>query len=149
MPLTKGEQRLRRRARARALQALYAWDVAHEGSIAGVTGRLWDDLSLGAAERAFATPIIRMVEARGGEIDASLSAITTNWRLERLGAIERAVLRLGAAELMYPGSDEREVTPPRVVIQEAVLLAERFGSAESARFVNGVLDAMARVLGKV
>ena len=149
MPLSKAEQRLRRRARARALQALYAWDVTHEGTIAGVTGRLWDDLSLGAAERAFATPIIRMVEAHAAEIDDSLRAITTNWRLERLGAIERAALRLGAAELMYAGSDAREVTPPRVVIQEAVLLAERFGSAESARFVNGVLDAMARSLGRV
>ena len=149
MPLTKAEQRLRRRARARALQALYAWDVAHEGTVAGATGRLWDDLSLGAAERAFATPIIRMVEAHGGEIDEALSAITTNWRLERLGAIERAALRLGAAELMYTGSEAREVTPPRVVIQETVLLTERFGSAESARFVNGVLDAMARSLGRV
>jgi N utilization substance protein B len=149
MPLTRGEQRLRRRARARALQALYAWDVAHEGNVAGVTGRLWDDLSLGSAERAFATPLIRMVEVHGAEIDDSLQAITTNWRLERLGAIERAALRLGAAELMYVGSELREVTPPRVVIQEAVLLAERFGSAESARFVNGVLDAMARSLGKV
>lgn len=149
MPLTKGEQRMRRRARARALQALYAWDVAHEGSVAGVTGRLWDDLSLGAEERAFATPIIRMVEAHGREIDDTLAALTANWRLERLGAIERAALRLGAAELMYTGSDARQVTPPRVVIQEAVLLTERFGSAESARFVNGVLDAVARSLGKV
>lgn len=149
MPLTKGEQRLRRRARARALQALYAWDVAHDGSVAGATGRLWDDLALGAAEREFAAPIIRMIESRGEEIDDSLRAITTNWRLERLGAIERAALRLGAAELMYEGSDAREVTPPRVVIQETVLLTERFGSAESARFVNGVLDAMARSLGRV
>ena len=149
MPLTKGEQRLRRRARARALQALYAWDVAHEGSVAGVTGRLWDDLSLGAAERAFATPIIRMVEAHGRAIDESLAALTANWRLERIGAIERAALRLGAAELMYPGSEEREVTPPRVVIQEMVLLTERFGSAESARFVNGVLDALARRMGRL
>lgn len=149
MRLTKAEQRLRRRARARALQALYAWDVAHEGNVAGVTGRLWDDLALGATEREFATPIIRMIEAHGDEIDESLRSITTNWRLERLGAIERAALRLGVAELMYPGSDAREVTPPRVVIQEAVLLTERFGSAESARFINGVLDAMARSLGRV
>ncbi len=149
MPLTKAEQRLRRRARARALQALYAWDVANDGNVAGATGRLWDDLALGAAEREFAAPIIRMIESRGEEIDESLRAITTNWRLERLGAIERAALRLGAAELMYEGSEAREVTPARVVIQETVLLAERFGSAESARFVNGVLDAMARSLGRV
>lgn len=140
---------MRRRARARTLQALYAWDVAHDGSVAGVTQRVWDDLALGAAERAFATPLIRMLEAHGASIDTTISDLTTNWRLERVGAIERAALRLGAAELMYNGSDEREPTPPRVTIQETVLLAERFGSEESARFVNGVLDALARKLGRI
>lgn len=140
---------MRRRARARTLQALYAWDVAHDGSVAGVTQRVWDDLALGAAERAFATPLIRMLEAHGASIDTTISDLTTNWRLERVGAIERAALRLGAAELMYNGSEEREPTPPRVTIQETVLLAERFGSEESARFVNGVLDALARKLGRI
>lgn len=155
MPLTRAEAdrrawlRLRRRARARTLQALYAWDVAHDGSLAGVTARVWDDTALGAEERAFATPLIRWLEAHGPAIDTMLADVTTNWRLERLGAIERAALRLGAAELMYPGSEERPVTPPVTVIQETVLLAERFGDAERARFVNGVLDALARKLGRL
>lgn len=149
MPLTRADQRLRRRARARTLQALYAWDVAHDGSIAGVTERVWDDTALGREERAFATPLIRWVEAHGAEIDGLLADLTTNWRLERLGAIERAALRLGAAELMYPGSDERPVTPPVTAIQETVALTERFGDAESARFVNGILDALARRLGRL
>ena len=60
-----------------------------------------------------------------------------------MGAIERSVLRLGAAELI------RGETPPRVVIQEAVKLAERYGSVHSARFVNGVLDALARRMGRL
>jgi len=141
--------RLRRRARARALQAVYAWDVVHKGSIAGVTERVWDDLALGAEERAFATPLIRMIELHGSDIDARLTELTTNWRLERLGAIERAVLRLGAAELLWNGSESRAPTPARVTIQELVLLAERFGNPESARFVNGVLDALARQLGRI
>jgi len=131
------------------VQAVYAWDVAHEGSVVGVTQRVWDDMSLGTAERAFAEPLIRMIELRGGEIDAQLADLTTNWRLERVGAIERAVLRVGAAELLWGGSERREFTPPRVAVQEAVLLAERFGSPESARFVNGVLDALARKLGRI
>ncbi|HJR68132.1 MAG TPA: transcription antitermination factor NusB, partial [Gemmatimonadaceae bacterium] len=67
----------------------------------------------------------------------------TNWRLERLGAVERAVLRIAAAELL------RGDPPPRVAIQEAVRLAERYGSAQSARFVNGVLDALARKMGRL
>ena len=69
--------------------------------------------------------------------------MTTNWRLERLGAVERSVLRIGAAELI------REETPPRVVVQEAVRLAERYAGAKSARFVNGVLDALARRMGRL
>ena len=69
--------------------------------------------------------------------------MTRNWRLERLGAIERAVLRLGAAELIDG------VTPPRVVIKEGVRLAERYGSVPSAKFVNGVLDALARRMGRL
>ncbi len=77
------------------------------------------------------------------QIDAELSEVTTNWRLDRLGHIERSVLRLAAAELMQGG------TPPRVVIQECVRLAERFGSAHSARFVNGVIDALARRMGRL
>jgi N utilization substance protein B len=74
-------------------------------------------------------------------IDKQLSDVTTNWRLNRLGAIERSVLRLAAAEL------SQGVTPPRVVIKESMRLAERYGTPESARFVNGVLDAYARRQG--
>jgi len=77
------------------------------------------------------------------ELDAELSDVTTNWRMERIGAVERCVLRMAAAELTIGE------TPPRVVIQEAVTLAERFGSAQSAKFVNGVLDALARRMGRM
>jgi len=86
---------------------------------------------------------VNTVVNSGEEIDATLREITTNWRLERLGVIERSVLRLAAAELM--GGE----TPPRVVIQEAVKLAERFGSPQSAKFVNGVIDALARKMGRL
>jgi N utilization substance protein B len=63
--------------------------------------------------------------------------------MERIGAVERCVLRMAAAELTIGE------TPPRVVLQEAVTLAERFGSAQSAKFVNGVLDALARRMGRM
>ena len=62
---------------------------------------------------------------------------------DRLGVVERSVLRMGAAELL--GGK----TPPRVVIQEGVKLAERYGSVQSAKFVNGVLDALARRMGRI
>lgn len=136
--------RIETRGRARALQALYAWDVRKdEVPLPRVAQLVWDDLSTPPEERAFARALIQLIDADRKAMDAELSEVTTNWRLERLGHIERCVLRLGAAELTQGG------TPPRVVIQECVRLAERFGSAQSARFVNGVLDALARRMGRL
>jgi N utilization substance protein B len=135
--------RVESRARARALQAIYAWDVRGDRSLDSIASRVWDDLGVDADEREFASGIITTLVSDGDEIDRVLAEVTTNWRLERLGAIERSVLRLAAAEL------RKGTTPARVVIREAVRLAERYGAGESARFVNGVLDAYARRAGRL
>ena len=135
--------RVETRARARALQALYAWDMRGTTELERVATQVWDDLAITPEERRFAGPIVRLVAGKQRELDAELAEVTTNWRLERIGAVERCVLRLAAAELSIGE------TPPRVVIQEAVTLAERFGSAQSAKFVNGVLDALARRMGRI
>lgn len=141
MPLTKADLRARHRARARVVQALYAWDLAPRGTLPATAGLVFDDLAVPADERAFAEPLVHLLGEHREAIDRQLGEATENWRLARLGAIERAVLRLAAAEL------RRGEAPPRVVIQEAVILAERFGTERSARFVNGVLDGLARRLG--
>ena len=133
--------RVESRGRARALQALYAWDLRAGEDLTKVAVKVWDDLAVSPEERKFAGGIVRTVAGSHATLDADLMAVTDNWRLERIGAIERSVLRLAAAELT------RGEAPPRVVIQEAVRLAERFGTAASARFVNGVLDAYARRAG--
>jgi transcription antitermination protein NusB len=135
--------RVETRARARALQALYAWEMRGSKDLMKIAQEVWDDLAVSPDEREIAVVLVRAVAAHSARLDQDLSDVTTNWRLERIGAIERSVLRLGAAEL---GSKQ---TPPRVVIKEAVRLAERFGSEESARFVNGVLDAYARKTGMI
>ncbi len=139
MPRLRAETR----ARARALQALYAWDLRDGEPLERIASQVWDDLAIAPDERAFASRIVRTIIAEGKAIDDALRDVTTNWRLERLGAVERAVLRIAAAELL------RGDPPPRVAIQEAVRLAERYGSAQSARFVNGVLDALARRMGRL
>ena len=133
--------RVESRGRARALQALYAWDLRTGEDLTRIAIKVWDDLAVSPEERKFAGGIVKTYAAQQDDLDNGLMAVTDNWRLERIGAIERSVLRLGAAEL------KRGETPPRVVIQEAVRLAERFGTAASARFVNGVLDAYARKTG--
>jgi transcription antitermination protein NusB len=108
-----------------------------------VATQVWDDLAITPDERRVAGPIVRYVAQKQRVLDDELTEVTTNWRLERIGAVERCVLRMAAAELSIGD------TPPRVVIQEAVTLAERFGSAASAKFVNGVLDALARRMGRM
>jgi N utilization substance protein B len=143
-----GDARLETRARVRALQALYAWDVRQSARSARaqlekVAVDVWDDLAVDPDERRLAARIVSVVARDAAALDLELAEVTTNWRLERLGAIERSVLRMGAAELAS------EMAPPRVVIQEAVHLAERYGSAKSAHFVNGVLDALARRTGRL
>src|SRR5574339_142909 len=106
--------RIESRGRARALQALYAWDMRSGEDLTRVAVRVWDDLAVPPEERKFAGGIVRTYAGSRDEVDAALVAVTDNWRLERIGAIERSVLRLGAAEL------SRGEAPPRVVIQEAV-----------------------------
>jgi N utilization substance protein B len=133
--------RVESRARSRALQALYAWDMRSGTALDRVAQQVWDDLAVSREEQDFARFLVDILIARGSEIDKSLSAVTTNWRLSRIGAIERSVLRLAIAELL------QGTTPARVVIKESVRLAERYGSSQSARFVNGVLDAYARQQG--
>ena len=135
--------RIESRARARALQALYACEMRGGKNLDRVASQVWDDLAVGPEERRLASLLVRAVTSGGEALDTRLADVTTNWRLERLGAIERSVLRIGAAELM------KGETPPRVAIQEAVRLAERFGSSASAKFVNGVLDAFARQAGMI
>ena len=135
--------RVESRARARALQAIYAWDMRGERDLERVSAQIWDDLLVAPEERQFASRLLRTLREDGKALDRDLADVTTNWRIERLGAIERSVLRLAAAEL------KRGETPPRVVIREAIRLAERYGNRDSARFVNGVLDALARKMGRL
>jgi transcription antitermination protein NusB len=135
--------RLETRARARALQALYAWDLRGDLDLERIADRIWTELAIAPAERRLALALVCAVEEHRSDFDREIAAVTANWRFERLGVIERCVLRLAAAEL------HRGETPVRVVIQEAIRLAERYGSEESARFVNGVLDALARRMGRL
>ncbi len=86
----------------------------------------------------FTKSLIAGVRAHKSEIDARLQSCTERWTLSRMAATDRNVLRLGAYEIMYT------TTPKAVVIDQAVELARQFGSGESAGFVNGILDRLAR-----
>ena len=141
--IDKTRERVETRGRSRALQALYAADLRDYSKLRRIASNVFDDLAIELGEREFASRIIATIAEHGVAIDRDLAEVTANWRFERLGAIERSVLRLAAAELV------RDETPVKVVLQESVRLAERYGTARSARFVNGVLDAYARRLGRL
>ncbi|MFN2570311.1 MAG: transcription antitermination factor NusB [Gemmatimonadales bacterium] len=134
-------QRPETKARARALQLLYAWELSGEPSIASVVARV--SVIYGRAPRGYDRGADLAAKAVAGlpELDRRISDAAEHWRLERVGAVERNILRLALAEL-----DEAS-TPSRVVIDEAVKLAHWFAGARAPAFINGVLDAVARETG--
>ena len=134
-------QRPETKARARALQLLYAWEMSRARSIEAVVARV--ATIYGRAPRGYDRGADLAAKAVAGlpELDARIAAAAEHWRLERVGAVERNILRLALAEL-----DEAS-TPARVVIDEAVKLAHWFAGARAPAFINGILDAVARETG--
>jgi transcription antitermination protein NusB len=128
----------RTKARECAFQMLYQWG-ATQATMAQVEEDYWRLRSTTDETRARAERLARGTAALAPEIDDAIRAAATNWRFERIAAVDRTILRLGAYELM-----REDETPAAVVIDEAVELAKRFGEAESHSFVNGVLDAIRR-----
>jgi N utilization substance protein B len=128
----------RRRAREIALQLLYQFeltDASPEEMQAGFEE--WRNAS--ESVREFADILLRGTLGRIGEIDEQLVHQTTHWRLERLAAVDRNILRLAMYELIYDPD-----TPHAVVIDEAIEIAKKFGTKDSGRFVNGVLDGFVK-----
>jgi len=123
----------RSRAREVAFQVLYQDDLNPRNNPA--VGDQLIERRLRADDLvAFARSLVAGVRQHREEVDALLEQTAANWSLKRMAATDRNVLRLAAFELLH--SD----TPGRVAIDEAVELAKRFGSAQSAQFVNGILD---------
>lgn len=133
--------RSRSKARGWALQGLYAWESrgGEAEDAMRVLQTLFSTLRVSPQNRPYAEVLVRLVAANLPKIDRLLHESLTNWRLERLAAIDRNVLRLGVAEMLYVDD-----VSPRITIREAVQLAEKYGTSESPRFVNGVLDAVMR-----
>jgi N utilization substance protein B len=131
----------RSRARGWALQALYAWEArgGDEDRLVPILEELYENLHVSPRNRLYTDVLVRLVAKNVARIDSLLEQNLTNWSLRRLAVVDRNVLRLGVAEMLFV--DE---VPAPVTIREMVQLAERYGTPESARFVNGVLDAIMR-----
>jgi transcription antitermination protein NusB len=135
--------RIETKSRARALQILYAWELQGSPPIPGVASGLArltgpEPRILDRAE-ALAAGVVHDVEA----LDAHAANAAENWRMSRIAVVERNILRLGIHEL------RGGKVPPKVAIDEAVHLAHWFGDARAPAFINGILDGIARSLGRL
>jgi transcription antitermination protein NusB len=130
---------LRRKSREFALQMLFEWDMTRQEP-ARVEKLFWKSARAAESTRDFANELFEGTVAQVGEIDAMVAKLAENWRLDRLAAIDRNILRLAIYE-MRAGT-----APPRVIIDEALELAKKFSSAEAPAFLNGVLDAALKSL---
>lgn len=134
--------RLETRARARALQLLYACELTGAGTVQAASGlsRL-----TGPQPRVLdgAEALAAGVLADRDALDKLVQGAADNWRVERIGIVELNILRLGIHELRLG------VTPPKVIIDESIRLGRWFGGPKTPGFVNGVLDRVARSLGRL
>jgi len=125
---------LRRKSREFALQMLFEWDMTRQDPVR-VEKLFWKSARASASTRRFANELFEGTVAQAGVIDELVGKLVENWRLERLAAVDRNILRLAVYEL------RAGTAPPKVVIDEALELAKKFSSAEAPAFLNGILDA--------
>lgn len=137
----------RHRSRQRALQVLYQWDLTKlpvEHAISSYYETLYsgEEESETRPERdAFMEELAVGTSQMSPEIDQRISGKAAHWKLERMPAVDRNILRLAVYEMSLG------ITPPAVVIDEAIELARQFSGDESVSFINGVLDAVHKELG--
>jgi N utilization substance protein B len=127
----------RSRAREAALQLLFQRDFNPRVDRATVEAFVRERLGAEADLSAFCLALYDGVVSHADEIDQRLAECAENWRLPRMAAVDRNVLRLGGYELLYHPD-----TPAGVILDEAIELARRYGAADSPSFVNGVLDRL-------
>ena len=131
----------RRKAREVALQFLYQLDLQGETDPAPHGAEFWARHPLDEETHEFADALVRGTTTRQRQIDETLARVTEHWDLDRMAVVDRNILRLAVYELSW-GVE----TPPKVVINEAIEIAKKFGTQESSRFINGILDRVHREL---
>jgi N utilization substance protein B len=131
----------RRKSRELALQMLFQADMGKQ-SPEQVRKSFWSERKeMDESVRGFADDIFRLATERGEDIDKIIEAHAQNWRMERMAAVDRNVMRAAVAELMgYPQ------TPAPIIINEALEIARKFSSPEAVNFINGVLDSVSKDL---
>ena len=135
----------RRKSRELAMQMLFQGDIGKQ-TPEQVQKSFWEarsETDLDPDTRGFAEDIYRVASVREAEIDALIERHSANWRLARMPAVDRNVLRAAVAEMLgFPA------TPTPIIINESLEVARRYSAPESINFLNGVLDAIAKSRAK-
>lgn len=137
MSFDERPRRNRTRARAWALQVLYRWEAADDESVLDALETTLANRRVAPACQAHLARVVRGFARHEAAVRAAVSEALDNWRIERLARVDRCILFLSVTEMLFVDG-----VPPAVAIQEGVRLAQRYGSGNSDRFVNGVLDAV-------
>lgn len=132
---------LRRKARETALQALYKLDISAGGT--GEEDLELEELAPGTAERRYCETLVQGVRTHLADLDPEIEKYSENWTIKRMSVVDRNILRIAVYELHY-GSD----VPYKVVIDEAVELAKKFGTDESGPFINGIIDRIRKAVAE-
>lgn len=132
----------RRLGRERALQALYALDL-NPMAADRFLAAFWENNPTPEDSRAFAGQLIEGVIAHRADLDLLIKTKAQHWTLSRMALVDLNLIRLATYELLY-----RDDIPKKVVINEAIEIAKKFGSEDSAAFVNGILDEIPVPEGK-
>ena len=125
----------RRILREKALQVLYAFEMHKEGLTRLIDGILSDIES--GVDKDFGIELINKVVANRKELDAKISERVANWEMERIALIDKILLRIGIAEILYFPD-----IPPKVSINEVIEIAKNYSTSNSGKFINGILDAI-------
>lgn len=125
----------RRFAREKVLQALYAYQINGEGLSTHTDAAVVDIHT--EHDREFARKLIDSIVANNDELNKKIEEKVSNWEMERIAVIDKILLRMGIAEILY-----FEDIPPKVSINEVIDISKEFSSANSGKFINGILDAI-------
>jgi N utilization substance protein B len=128
---------LRRKSREFALQMLFEWDMTRRKPSL-VEQNFWKQARAADSTRKFADQLFEGAVSAADASDKTVEKLSENWKLERLAAVDRSILRLAIYELRFG------TAPVKVVIDEALELAKKFSSADSPAFLNGILDAASK-----
>ncbi len=130
----------RRKARECALQILFQFEF-NSGDPRDLVRVYWGHQRASKQVREYGTWIVEKILDNGEAIDGAIQSASKNWRLARMAVVDRNILRIAVAELLY-----EPALVPAIVMNEAIEIAKRYSGEESAVFVNGVLDAVGRRL---